>query len=198
MADGPCASYNASWARLNGRISIHIPPSHSDTAFLLNTQTHATVSDSPWGPNENNQAHLLEKAVRESHSNVAHPCVDWIEGEVRQACGFISTGISINLNSRSNHLPTVHVSSRLQTMRLAVAMHATEKGHRTLPTLTCVSPVVGFEMGALGVRFAAACVVAHVRRYPLPRPGAPTPLGLGLFRQTLGWRYQLCRRVMSP
>lgn len=42
-ADGPCASGNASWARPNGRTSSHIPPSHSDTAFLLNTQTHATL-----------------------------------------------------------------------------------------------------------------------------------------------------------
>ncbi len=63
-ADGPCASYNASWARPNVRISSHIPPSHSDTAFLLNTQTHATVSNSPWGPNENNQAHFGH--IRES------------------------------------------------------------------------------------------------------------------------------------
>lgn len=57
--------------------------------------------------------------------------------------------------------------------------------------LSCVGSVMGFEVGTLGVRFTTACIVAHVRSYPLPRPRATTTLGLGFFRQTLGWRNKL-------
>lgn len=46
-------------------------------------------------------------------------------------------------------------------------------------------PVVRFEVGALGVGFAAAHVVAGVRGHPLPGPGAPTALRLGFLRQAV-------------
>lgn len=46
--------------------------------------------------------------------------------------------------------------------------------------LPCVRAVMCFQVGALGVRFPAAHVVAGVRRHPLSRPRAPAALGLGL------------------
>lgn len=56
-------------------------------------------------------------------------------------------------------------------------------------------PVVRFEVGALGVGFPAAYVVARVRGDPLPWPGAPTALRLGFLRQAVpaGDQERLCR-----
>jgi len=62
---------------------------------------------------------------------------------------------------------------------------ASEFPTATLPAamvrlLTCVSSVMRLQMRALGVRFPAAGEGAGVRRRALPRPGAPSSLGLGL------------------
>lgn len=50
-------------------------------------------------------------------------------------------------------------------------------------TRTCVCAVMRFEVGTLGVGLPTAHVVARVRGHPLPRPGAPTALGLGFLCQ---------------
>ena len=61
--------------------------------------------------------------------------------------------------------------------------------------VTCVCAVVCLQMGALGVGLATAHVVTGVRGDPLPWPGAPSTLWLGLLLYPFprGDQVGLCR-----